>query len=415
MVQILLGSNNQQADGGNGGPLYDLVPISGSLDVGSPRRIFVELEITYPAGSGTTDTVQEILAPDLTVYPIGAVLEDDITQRPLDLDSLLPPVLREQRREIAAEYVADDGAGAVITEYVVSEDALTIVLPRRVHGALGMLPVITDTTDGLTRTIDASATYYGSSSRTIVLDAGGPNGPLSGPQTLVQVDYYAQDPIPNYGAGGYQIAVYFRTNAPQTIGSQAGVPSIPDPLTVAPLAMSHSLWTGSVSVGSVEQAFPYPNFSDQIAVNGDVSSGDFGGEWFLTATADLSVGNFDAETGLLNLHQIVQVDPNSDFTFSSADKDVEFRTSFKVSHTNAYRPTAMTQPLSGVGTHKVFLPFLARATTDSFLFRTGEVLLVVLSRYALLDSDNSIKFTDSGNTSCAAIYRTRGLLLLAGE
>lgn len=415
LIQIMLGSNNQQADGGVVAAAYDLVPISGSLDVGSPRRIFVELEVTYPAGSGATDTVQDTLTPDSTVYPIGPVLEDDVTQRPLDFSSLLPVSLREQRREIAAEYVANDGAGAVITDTVVAGSAISMVLPRRVYGSPSTIPVVTDTVDGLTRTIDATATYYGSSAREIVLDGAGPNGPLSGAQTLTQVDYFAQDPLPNYGAAGYQIAVYYRTNAPQTIGSQAGVPSIPDPLTVAPLAMSHSLWTGSVSVGSVDQAYPYPSFSDQIAVNGDVGFGDFGGEWFLTATANLAVGDFNADVGLLNLHQMVQVDPGTNLTFSSADKDVEFRTAFKISDPSVYRPTAMTQPLSGVGTHKVFLPFLARATSDSFLFRTGEVLMVVLSRYAVLDSDNSVRFTDSGNTTCAAIYRTQGLLLLAGE
>ena len=33
-----------------------------------------------------------------------------------------------------------------------------------------------------------------------------------------------------------------------------------------------------------------------------------------------------------------------------------------MSDVNAYRPTAMAQPLSGVATHKVWFPFLAQAT-----------------------------------------------------
>jgi hypothetical protein len=37
------------------------------------------------------------------------------------------------------------------------------------------------------------------------------------------------------------------------------------------------------------------------------------------------VGDFDAETGLLNLHQMVAVDPNSDFTFTDRDWDTDFR------------------------------------------------------------------------------------------
>ncbi len=415
LIEIVLGPNNQLGSAGAIGVPYFMVPETGELDEGSAQRIFIELEVTYPAGSGATDTVQELLVPNSTVYPSGPVLEDDVSQRPADFERLPAPVLRAQRREIALEYVAGDGVGAAIIETVVANDPLSVTLPRRFNGALGAIPVVVDLGDSLPRTIDTTTTYYGSSSRTIFIDGAGPNGPFVGIQPLIQVTYYAQDPIPNYGAGGYQLAVYYRTNAPQTLGSQAGAPSLPDPLTVAPLAMSHSLWTGSVSVGSIDQAYPYPNFSDQIAVNADVGTGDFGGEWFLTATADLSVGDFNANTGLLNLHQIVQVDPGASYTFSDIDKDVEFRTAYKVADTSSYRPTAMTQPLSGIGTHKVFLPFLARASEDTFLFRTGEVLLVVLSRYAVLDADNSVRFTDSGNTTCAAIYRTQGLLLLAGE
>jgi hypothetical protein len=42
-------------------------------------------------------------------------------------------------------------------------------------------------------------------------------------------------------------------------------------------------------------------------------------------------------------------------------------------------------------------------------------LLVVLTRYAEIDADNTVTFTDVGNTACAAVYRTAGLLLLASE
>jgi hypothetical protein len=131
--------------------------------------------------------------------------------------------------------------------------------------------------------------------------------------------------------------------------------------------------------------------------------------------AKISVGDFDAATGLLNLHQMVPVDPNSDLSFSSRAWDHEFRGHYRVSDVNSYRPTAMAQPLSGVATHKVFFPFLAQTSADNVYFRKGEVVLVVVSRYALLDGDNVVRFTDSGTDTCAAVYRTRGLLLLASE
>jgi hypothetical protein len=111
---------------------------------------------------------------------------------------------------------------------------------------------------------------------------------------------------------------------------------------------------------------------------------------------------------------MVPVDGNGDFTFSSLDIDTEFRAAYKVSDTAAYRPTAMAQPLSGVARHKVWMPFLARAEEDTVYFRKDEVLLIVLSRYAEMDADNTILFT-TGNPSCAAVYRTGGLLILASE
>ena len=179
--------------------------------------------------------------------------------------------------------------------------------------------------------------------------------------------------------------------------------------------MSPSLWTGVSSVGSVELPFPYTNPLDQIPVNGDVAPADFPAEWVLSGLTEISVGDFNADTGLLNLHTMVQVDSNQDFDFSSLDVDTEFRTAYKVADITAYRPTAMAQPLSGVTTHKVMLPFLARASEDTVLYRKDEVLLVVLTRYGVLESDNVIRFTDASNQSCAAIYRTKGLLILASE
>lgn len=418
-VQLTLGANNLQATGGIAVGGYDLVGPTGGGDVNSPRRIFIELEITYPIGSGTTDTPDLEVVPDAGVYPDGPVLENDPTQQPADWEVLLPPEYRPGYREIGVEYVTNDGGGAgtgtPVTDSVVSDSDLLITLPRRIFGSGALLTTITDSVTTFARSVNTATTPYGSSLRR--LDVQGAT-PLSGAQTLCSVTYFPQDPLPNYGAVGYQITCYFRSNAPQTLGVQAGAPAavpMPASLTVSPLVMSRDLWTGTVSAGGVDLAYPYSNPSDQIPVNGDVGAGDFPAEWILSATADISVGDFNSMTGLLNLHQMVPVDGNQDFTFTSLDVDTEFRVAYKVSDITAYRPVAMAQPLSGVATHKVWFPFLARASADNVFFREGEVLLVVVSRFATLDSDNTVQFTDSGNTTSAAIYRTRGLLLLASE
>jgi hypothetical protein len=402
---------------GTGTSDYDLV--SAPTGAASPRRIWIELEITYPIGSGTTDTPDVEVTPDAAVYPDGPLIENDTSQRPADWEQVLVPEFREGLREVNIEYAANDGSGAgsgtPITDNIVSDTVLQISLPRRIFGSGTTVTTVTDLSVPGPVSVDTTATEYGSSSRKLLIQGG---TPLSGAQTQVSVEYFAQDPLPNYGAVGYQISVYYRSNAPQTVGVQAGAPAtypLPASLLVRPLVMSRDLWTGTVGSGSPEIGFPYSNPLDQIAVNGDLVPATFPGEWVLQATAEISVGDFDAATGLLSLHQMSPADGNSDFTFTDKDVDSEFRAHYKVADPGAYRPTAMAQPLSGVAAHKVFFPFLARSADDNVYFRKDEVLLIVVSRFAILDGDNVVRFTDSNNETCAAVYRTRGLLLMASE
>ena len=414
-------------------------------DVGSSRRIFVEVEITYPIGSGLTDTPDLLLDPDVVPYTFGPMLENDISldQRPGDMELPLNPLFRTGFREVRLEYVANDpgnaeghpGApiGSVVTETVVSRDRETLFFSRRIHGSEINQTVVTDQATTIVKTVDNTKTEYGSSSRKVVLDEA---TQLSGFQTLSAVTYFAQDPLPNYGGPGlgYQVGVYYRSNAPQTAGVKEGVISetggefpyigipgpMPNEIVVEPLLISPHLWTGQVGMGSVELPFPYFSPLDQIPVNGLPEDPDpgFPGEWYFSATAQISVTDFEASTGLLTLHSMVQVDGTGRFTFGGDDneeipkKDVEFRSYYPFADVNTYRPTAMAQPMSGAVRHKVFTPFLAKATIDSILWRKGELLLIVLSRWAELDDKNTVLFLDEDNKTCSAIYRTKNLMVL---
>ena len=55
-------------------------------------------------------------------------------------------------------------------------------------------------------------------------------------------------------------------------------------------------------------------------------------------------------------------------------------------------------------------------TSNGLLFRKDELVLVVVSRYAELDEENTVRFTDPlvDNRTSAAVYRTRNLLLTVG-
>ena len=458
-VQVTLDVNPTQVTGGINAAGHDMVGTSVSGDVGSPRRVFLELEITYPLGVGTTDTPDLEIVPDPSPWPYGPMVENWIAsggdQRPLDMEDRRAPGFRQGFREVAIEYVANDPTGGGLNvgipigtltpETVVSRDSLNLVLWRRFYGDASTSIAVTDVDDGNPRDVDDPTTHYGASTRLIVLNNTGipPAIPLSGAgQTLCEVRYFAQDPIPNFGpaGAGYQQTVYFRTNAPQTVGVKEGVISttfqdfpyagavgpLPSTLEVEPLYVSQNVWTGQVGMGSVELPFPHFAPLDQLPVNDGQTEvppapNSFPGEYYFAATANISIDNFDAGVGTLALHTLVPAEGSIEWTVGGTPatdtpfKDAEFRAVYPVINRSGHRPTAMAQGMSNVVRHKVFQPVLVRAMQDSVLFRKDEVLLLVLTRWGVLDAFNTLEFADAEGNTGVGIFRTKNLLMIAGN
>lgn len=416
VIELTLDANSSMVDApAVFGPvvLPHLVVADPAVDDGSVRRIFVELEITYPTGVGLTGTPDITVTPDAAAafyapYAAGPILEADNTQRPADMDATwVPnPKFRSGYREVKLEQRT-----TLQTDYLVSRDSLTVVAPRRFFAdsmlANGAAPDPTTT--------------YGNSERLIVLNAGAP----AAGQSAVQVDYKTQDPVPDAGAIGYQLYVYYRSNAPQTAGTSGLVPTtlLPATLTVDPMSISAEVWTGQTGKGSTDLGFPYESPLDQIATTPS-GGGPFPGmqpkEWYFSALAEVSVADFSASTGILSLHSFVQVDGTNPIQLGGPGrgplKDAELRAYYDMANPGGYKPTTMAQPLFGPTRHKVFQPMLVRSTVDTLLFRKGELLLMVLSRFAELDPDNKIAFTDNPSIrTAAALYRTRNLLLTVGD
>lgn len=444
-LEINLDKNDQLVSGGllvdGTNPEYKMISDSLASD-GSPRRIFVEVEISYPLGVGLSDTPDVELSPDPAIYPYGEIIECGGT-RPNDMENPLPPVFRTGYREVALEYIAsENGAGAPIgsitSESIVSSDRTTLHFPRRVYKDKYQDLTVSDLETTTAMGVDYPNCAFSSSEREVIL-----TGNLSGNgHTLCEVTYYSQDPLPNYGAsgGGYQIAVYYRSNAPQTCGVKEGDINgplggglLPTTLVVEPLIADTNLWTGQVGMGAVESAFPYVAPLDQITVNDgtalDVPTMTSGAtkEWYFCATSTVEINDFNSNTGLLALHSFVQADRTEYLTIGGSTndqkprKDREFRAYYPFTDDTTYRPTIISQKLSGAVRHKVFMPMLARATEDAkgvdggILYRKNEMLLLVFSRFAELDSDNNVQFLDTDNRTSVAVYRTKNLLLLVGE
>ena len=460
-LTVKLDANATQVNGGAPGATADMVGTLVNGDIGSRRAVFLELEITYPIGVGTTDTPDLLLDQDMAPFPFGPMIENDLpagpVQRPGDMESPLSPSFRFGFREVMTEYISNDPAGgvghpgapigSVLPVSVVSRDNLSLVFPRRFWGSPTQSVTVTDVVDTITRVTDDPNTHFGASDRLVNLVNTGfaPAIPLSGAgQTRCTIEFFGQDPIPNYGAVGYQQAIYFRTNAPQTAGTKEGTISspgvtnfpyigavgpMPTPLLVEPLYISEKVWTGQVGMGSVELPFPHFAPLDQLPVNDGRTfippspPGDwFPGEYYFAATANISIDDFDAEVGTLALHTLVPAEGSIQWNIGGTAideepfKDVEFRALYPIINEDDHRPTAMAQGMSNVVRHKVFTPALVRSLQDSALFRKDEVLLLVITRWARLDANNTLSFDDNPEaTTGVGVFRTKNLLLTVGN
>ena len=407
LVTVVLDANPQVTDvAGSGTVLVDTAPGVN----GSKRRIFLELEVTYPTGAGLVRTPRASVSPTpgtgyLPYDAGGSVVEYNPTQRPADMDvTWVPkPKLRPPVREVLLEQKSN-----VLVDTLVTRTQTTVYPPRRIQTQTGL------TVDGN----PAAFVAVGSSERKITLSVAAP-----GQQVPVVVQYTPQDAIADFGAVGYRLDVYYQSTAPQTCGVQPGaIPTnlLPHGLVVEPLAVSNHLWTGQAGAGSTELSFPYAVPMDQIPLPKPAAFNQ-GYEWYFAATANVAVSDFDADTGAITLHSMVPMDGSNLMTLGDPGNgtfiDPEFRAFYDFVNAGGYKPTAMSQPMSGPVRHKVWTTMLARPQTPSLLFRDGELILLVFSRLAALDADNKVVVSSplvGDPRSVVAVYRTKNLLLTPG-
>ncbi len=404
-VTVTLDHNPQVTDvAGSGTVLVDLA----AGPNGSQRRIFLEIEVTYPTGAGLTHTPRTALTPSVgsgyAPYNGGAIVQYDPSQRSTDMAvTWVPqPKFRPPFREVLLEQ-----RSKLAVDSLVTRNANNVYTPRRIFTTAGMLA----------NGVAPLSASVGSSERKVVLGVAAP-----GAQVPVAVSYVPQDPLTDYGAVGYRLDVYYQATAPQTCGVQAGViPTnlLPHGFTVEPIAASNHVWTGQTGAGSVELAFPYAVPLDSIPIANLLPGNDR--EWYFAATATVAVSDFNADTGSLTLHSMVPMDASAPLTLgdpaNGTQIDGEFRAYYDFVNAGGYKSTVMAQPLSGAARHKVFTTMLARPTTATRLFRPGELILLVFSRWALLDADNKVVVADPpvGTPSgIVAVFRTKNLLLTAG-
>jgi hypothetical protein len=233
-----------------------------------------------------------------------------------------------------------------------------------------------------------------------------PDFPL--PNTAYVVTYVARRPMPTLNGGGItpvDFTIWYRTAAPQTI--RAAV--LTNPLRVIPRLTSGFLYALTTGSGSQDEGYPFP--TAYVQTGGILSTVPYSGESDMSGRADISVADFNAETGLLRLPVYVPMvaSPES-LIFEGVATDVENRTYFRSVPTPGYIPNAYAQDLSNPDRHKDIYPLLAELAVDCPFGHRGQLVLILIIRYALFDETNGV-FVDTNlptNTTTMSVFRLKG-------
>lgn len=364
---------------------------SASLDIGTVpggvtnQTLFLYVEIAYPAGQGLTKTpTADFGALSFSVNNPGS-LPGDYSQ---DEYANLYWANREMEltyRTTATTYsLASDGSQNSIT----LPERVSILSAVRVNGTpFGGAMSVDDSGYVVT---DDTATAFGSA-----------------PSDALIVDYQAVRPYPQ---NGEQVTIYYEARAPLTVpDSVLGTSLALIPRYVAPYV--YVLTAGS---GAQVEAYPFPYQYIAGAVY-PASGGSFAGDHELDGVSTIYVSNFSADTGFIKLETKIPMVPAPDklvFNRTGGDVDIEGRTYFKQVPTSEYIPNAYAQPLSDPKKHKVIQPILAELSADTSFGPKGELVLVLVSRWATFDDQNSVGFLANlaDNTTSACVYRLKGNL-----
>lgn len=226
--------------------------------------------------------------------------------------------------------------------------------------------------------------------------------------TVAVIQYRAARPMQQVG---HQITVWYRSAAPQTSRSDL----IGTQLQVIPRYIDPSLYVLTGGPGSQGESYPFPQ---QAAQSGGVypsSGGSYGGDYELQGGPDISLRDFEADTGFSKVHSNIPMvpDPNS-LTLQRVpgDIDSEGRSYFK-EVTSLYAPSSIGGPLTDPVPHRVVQPMVAELAEDSILGPKGMLVLLTIQRWAPEDKDNKVGFDSSlvTNTTSASVYRLQGNIL----
>lgn len=368
-------------------PIGDVVITMGANALGLTNEpIYVDLLISYPPGTGLTYTpTNDYGAASFTINNPGNLS----VSAPTNFSAVANESFDYSHREVNLQYTTT---------------SLTFSFAADTTGARSVYD-LPERAATLTATVNTVA-------RVASLSTDGRSITLASPTSIgdnIVITYTALRPIPQTSV---QFTMYYEARAPQTVRTSL----LGTTQTLIPRFISPFLYVLTTGSGSSGEGYPFPYAYVQ---SGGVSSPTipFSGDEQLNGSPNIFVADFNASVGLLKLPAYVPYTPDPSavvFQRLTGDIDPENRTFFKTVPTDQYIPNAYAHQLSDARTHKVFLPCLMETTTDTSFGRQGTLVMVLLSRWAPLDNENSIHFnmvSPALNTTTASVYRTNGNLL----
>jgi hypothetical protein len=366
--------------------------------------LYLDVLVAYPTGSGLSKT------------PIGSfgansfqVTSPIPSSTPESYSALTNTAFDNAHREVTIEYVTTDNphlGGGAITQAADSTitGATSFRIPER---AATITNVLINATPVVGTTLDSTGRI-----------ATFPLGTTTSPGDNITYTYTAIRPVSP--SGSPRMNIWYNARAPQASRDQI----LNTTLSVIPRYISPSVYTLTTGSGSQDTGYPFPSAYVQTGGIYNTSIGVFTGEHELASRAAVSVADFNATTGLLKLPTFVPFTPDPDqviFTRASGtDVDIEGRSYFKTVCGANYIPNAYAQDFSDPTKHKVILPMICELTHDVVIGAgsiglgvKGQLLLVLLIRWAVFDETNGVFFsTDlTQSTTVASVFRLKGNLL----
>jgi len=418
VLTLTLDRNQTTADGGEIGAISTtLVGDAVVGDTGSFNHVWLEITVEYPQGEGLSATpVENLEADEITVNTGGGVdyyIYGEGSSVALDSVDLFGNLVefKAHTREGSRDVVL---AKTTPEEYIfISESATQVYIPYGIS-LRDNNPVVVDISDGANPTnvaLDLSASSFGTVETTLVFQNS------IGGQRRLRITADFLEPMPNLG---FQFSVYYRAAAPQTCGTKAApiLTLVPSSLTLKPIAISDKVWAIQLGSGSSDEGFPYSAPSVQIGVHTNVS--EYTSESSLFGSSLISLDDFEINSGLASLPSFLPMDGTGNVILNNPVLDVEGRVVYEGTSDLLYKPSSYAKGLREAIAHKNAVPMLARVEEDSTLYRRGEIVLVVVSRYSEAvniasgveaSKANMVQFSPSEDRTVACVFRTQNLLL----